>query len=127
MARSLGDHDLLAKGCGIRVKEFLTPEPEVKVFDLSSPDIGARDSLVMGTDGLWDVLPNEEVREAVNDKSKKSKKKKCNMEEPGFEPGAFRMRSGHSTTELHPRWLKSRVWKKILPCFRPVDTTLMNS
>ena len=24
------------------------------------------------------------------------------MEEPGFEPGAFRMRSGHSTTELHP-------------------------
>ncbi len=74
MARSLGDHDLLAKGCGIRVKEFLTPEPEVKVFDLSSPDIGARDSLVMGTDGLWDVLPNEEVREAVNDKSKFSKK-----------------------------------------------------
>ena len=24
------------------------------------------------------------------------------VEEPGFEPGAFRMRSGHSTTELHP-------------------------
>lgn len=29
VARTLGDHDLLAKGCGIRVKEFLTPEPEV--------------------------------------------------------------------------------------------------
>ena len=25
------------------------------------------------------------------------------VEEPGFEPGTFRMRSGHSTTELHPR------------------------
>ena len=24
------------------------------------------------------------------------------VEEPGFEPGTFRMRSGHSTTELHP-------------------------
>ena len=24
------------------------------------------------------------------------------LEEPGFEPGAFCMRSGHSTTELHP-------------------------
>ena len=30
-------------------------------------------------------------------------KKKKVVEEPGFEPGTFRMRSGHSTTELHPR------------------------
>ena len=29
------------------------------------------------------------------------------MEEPGFEPGTFRMRSGHSTTELHPRLMKN--------------------
>ena len=28
------------------------------------------------------------------------------LEEPGFEPGTFRMRSGHSTTELHPLGLK---------------------
>ena len=27
---------------------------------------------------------------------------KGNLEAPGFEPGAFRMRSGHSTTELCP-------------------------
>ncbi len=27
---------------------------------------------------------------------------KTRMEAPGFEPGAFRMRSGHSTTELCP-------------------------
>jgi hypothetical protein len=25
---------------------------------------------------------------------------------PGFEPGTFRMRSGHSTTELHPHGKK---------------------
>ena len=29
-------------------------------------------------------------------------KEKKVVEEPGFEPGTFRMRSGHSTTELHP-------------------------
>ena len=34
VARSIGDHDLLAKGCGIKVKEFLTPQPEVRIFDL---------------------------------------------------------------------------------------------
>ena len=28
--------------------------------------------------------------------------KKISLEAPGFEPGAFRMRSGHSTTELCP-------------------------
>ena len=63
VARSLGDHDLLAKGCGIKVKEFLTPEPEVKVFDLRGMKLSGREALVMGTDGLWDVLSNQDVRE----------------------------------------------------------------
>ena len=31
------------------------------------------------------------------------------MEAPGFEPGAFRMRSGHSTTELCPLDFKYHV------------------
>ncbi len=30
------------------------------------------------------------------------------VEEPGFEPGTFRMRSGHSTTELHPQMYEGR-------------------
>ena len=30
---------------------------------------------------------------------------KISVEVPGIEPGAFRMRSGRSTTELHPRFL----------------------
>ena len=29
------------------------------------------------------------------------------LEMPGFEPGAFRMRSGHSTTELHPHRIRN--------------------
>jgi len=68
VARSLGDHDLLAKGCGIRVKEFLTPEPEIKMMDLRNVQIGRNDVLVMGTDGLWDVLSNEDVRALLADK-----------------------------------------------------------
>ena len=28
---------------------------------------------------------------------------KSQLEVPGIEPGAFRMQSEHSTTELHPR------------------------
>ena len=31
------------------------------------------------------------------------KKKKIHLEELGFEPRTFSMRSRHSTTELHPR------------------------
>ena len=38
-------------------------------------------------------------------------KVKFSLEVPGFEPGAFRMRSGHSTTELHP--LSSLIVKKL--------------
>lgn len=33
----------------------------------------------------------------------KTKKKKIHLEELGFEPRTFSMRSRHSTTELHPR------------------------
>ena len=34
----------------------------MKIFDLSSSDLSDSDVLVMGTDGLWDVLSNAEVR-----------------------------------------------------------------
>lgn len=61
VARGLGDHDLLAKYSGVKCKEFLTPQPEVQIIDLSSAELGTQDALVMGTDGLWDVLSNEDV------------------------------------------------------------------
>lgn len=36
------------------------------------------------------------------------------MEELGFEPRTFRMRSGHSTTELHPQLMKQllKIYKE---------------
>lgn len=65
VARSLGDHDLLAKGCGIRIKEFMTPAPEVRVLDLST--LNGQEFLVMGTDGLWDVLSLREVQQVISE------------------------------------------------------------
>ncbi|XP_055790546.1 protein phosphatase 1H-like isoform X2 [Salvelinus fontinalis] len=38
---------------------------KVKVYPLTQYEHGADDVLVMGTDGLWDVLSNQEVTEAV--------------------------------------------------------------
>lgn len=38
---------------------------QVKVYNLTQYEHGADDVLVMGTDGLWDVLSNQEVAEAV--------------------------------------------------------------
>uniref|UniRef100_A0AAX7VI58 PPM-type phosphatase domain-containing protein n=1 Tax=Astatotilapia calliptera TaxID=8154 RepID=A0AAX7VI58_ASTCA len=38
---------------------------KVKVYNLMHYEHGADDVLVMGTDGLWDVLSNQEVAEAV--------------------------------------------------------------
>lgn len=37
----------------------------MKVYNLMQYEHGADDVLVMGTDGLWDVLSNQEVAEAV--------------------------------------------------------------
>lgn len=40
-------------------------DSQVKVYNLMQHEHGADDVLVMGTDGLWDVLSNQEVAEAV--------------------------------------------------------------
>jgi hypothetical protein len=37
------------------------------------------------------------------------------LEEPGFEPGTFRMQSRHSTTELHPL-LDMRLYQRNTNC-----------
>lgn len=38
---------------------------QVRVYDLHQYEHGADDVLILATDGLWDVLLNEEVAEAV--------------------------------------------------------------
>ena len=41
-------------------------QPEVRVLDVESEEISEADVLVMATDGLWDVMPNERVAEVVH-------------------------------------------------------------
>ncbi|XP_076860907.1 protein phosphatase 1H-like [Brachyhypopomus gauderio] len=65
VTRGLGDHDLKVHDSNISIKPFLSCCPEVKVYNLSHYEHGANDVLVMATDGLWDVLSNEEVMESV--------------------------------------------------------------
>ncbi|CAF96185.1 unnamed protein product, partial [Tetraodon nigroviridis] len=65
VTRGLGDHDLKVHDSNIYIKPFLSCCPEVKVYNLTHYEHGADDVLVMGTDGLWDVLSNQEVAEAV--------------------------------------------------------------
>uniref|UniRef100_A0A3Q3B2A3 Protein phosphatase, Mg2+/Mn2+ dependent, 1H n=1 Tax=Kryptolebias marmoratus TaxID=37003 RepID=A0A3Q3B2A3_KRYMA len=65
VTRGLGDHNLKVHDSNIYIKPFLSCCPEVKVYPLSQHEHGADDVLVLGTDGLWDVLSNQEVAEAV--------------------------------------------------------------
>ncbi|XP_036373766.1 protein phosphatase 1H-like [Megalops cyprinoides] len=65
VTRGLGDHDLKVHDSDIYIKPFLSCWPEVKVYHLTHHEHGADDILVLGTDGLWDVLSNQEVAEAV--------------------------------------------------------------
>lgn len=63
VSRGFGDHDLKVYDSKIYLKPFLCSVPEVKVFDLKSSVDEA--VLVMGTDGLWDVVSGEEVKATV--------------------------------------------------------------
>lgn len=62
--RGFGDHDLEAPG-GQWIKPFLTPVPEVRVYDMSSEEYKPNDVLVMASDGLWERITNEEAQECV--------------------------------------------------------------
>ncbi|TMS38765.1 hypothetical protein L596_005414 [Steinernema carpocapsae] len=67
VSRGFGDHHLITVDDKIPIKPFLSAVPEVQVFDISSLDVLTdRDVLVLGSDGLWDVLSNERVGEIVN-------------------------------------------------------------
>ncbi|CAL9696571.1 unnamed protein product [Knipowitschia caucasica] len=66
VTRGLGDHHLKVHDSNIFIKPFLSCCPEVQVYPLSRTEHGADDVLVLGTDGLWDVLSNQEVAEAVS-------------------------------------------------------------
>ncbi|XP_053741260.1 protein phosphatase 1H isoform X1 [Synchiropus splendidus] len=65
VTRGLGDHSLKVHDSNIYIKPFLSCCPEVRVYALAEHEHGPDDVLVLGTDGLWDVLSNQEVAEAV--------------------------------------------------------------
>jgi len=67
VTRGFGDHDLRAQDHTgpVLIKPFLTPQPEVRVLDVETEAVTAEDVLVLATDGLWDVVSNEEVAAVV--------------------------------------------------------------
>ncbi|XP_074861026.1 protein phosphatase 1M isoform X2 [Carettochelys insculpta] len=65
VSRGLGDHRLKVIDTDVQVKPFLSCIPQVKVFDFAVHNIQEDDVLVMATDGLWDVLSNEELAQMV--------------------------------------------------------------
>lgn len=66
VARGFGDHDLRLYDSNIFMKPFLSAYPEVCVFDLKTADLQTNDVLVIGSDGLWDLMSIEEVYKSVN-------------------------------------------------------------
>ncbi|XP_077151032.1 protein phosphatase 1J [Ranitomeya variabilis] len=65
VTRGFGDHDLKVYNSNIYIKPFLSCIPGVKVYDLAGCDHNADDVMVMGTDGLWDVITDREVADIV--------------------------------------------------------------
>ncbi|XP_075709967.1 protein phosphatase 1J isoform X2 [Rhinoderma darwinii] len=65
VTRGFGDHDLKVYNSNIYIKPFLSCIPEVTVYDLAGCDHNADDVMVMGTDGLWDVITDREVADIV--------------------------------------------------------------
>ncbi|XP_013411210.1 protein phosphatase 1H isoform X1 [Lingula anatina] len=65
VTRGFGDHDLMVHDSNIHIKPFLTPVPEVKVYDMTSCKHSEDDVLILGSDGYWDVTSNEKTVDLV--------------------------------------------------------------
>ncbi|XP_012252535.2 protein phosphatase 1H [Athalia rosae] len=61
VTRGFGDHGLKAANTGVTIKPFLSSQPEVTSLKLDSYDLNERDCVIMATDGLWDVVSDEEA------------------------------------------------------------------
>jgi protein phosphatase 1H len=66
VTRGFGDHELKAQTSNVDIKPFLTPQPEVRVFDVANEDVQDTDVIIMGTDGLWDVTSNDQAADVVS-------------------------------------------------------------
>ncbi|KAE8623128.1 hypothetical protein XENTR_v10005510 [Xenopus tropicalis] len=65
VTRGIGDHDLKVYNSNIYIKPFLSCVPDVRVYNLAESQRCPDDVMVMGTDGLWDVISNKEVADTV--------------------------------------------------------------
>ncbi|XP_059245853.1 protein phosphatase 1M [Mustela nigripes] len=65
VSRGLGDHQLRVLDTNIQLKPFLLSVPQVTVLDVDQLELQEEDVVVMATDGLWDVLSNEQVAQLV--------------------------------------------------------------
>ncbi|XP_068121675.1 protein phosphatase 1J isoform X2 [Hyperolius riggenbachi] len=65
VTRGFGDHDLKVYNSNIYIKPFLSCMPEVQVYNLSKCERSGDEVMVMGTDGLWDVITDREVADIV--------------------------------------------------------------
>uniref|UniRef100_T1J3P3 PPM-type phosphatase domain-containing protein n=1 Tax=Strigamia maritima TaxID=126957 RepID=T1J3P3_STRMM len=66
VTRGFGDHDLKSQIGSVPIKPFLSSEPQVLIFDLSTTELTENDVLIMGTDGLWDVISNKQAADILN-------------------------------------------------------------
>merc|ERR1712136_417326 len=69
VTRGFGDFDLKVFETDLRLKPFLSCTPEILVHSLTG-ELGDEDVIVIATDGLWDVLGNNEVAKCVVDSSR---------------------------------------------------------
>jgi len=58
VARAFGDAEIKADGC-----KMLIVDPEIQQFTLTNED----EAIILGCDGLWDVLDNDDVCEYVHE------------------------------------------------------------
>ncbi|XP_043741417.1 protein phosphatase 1M [Cervus elaphus] len=65
VSRGLGDHQLRVLDTNIQLKPFLLSVPQVTVLNMDQLEPQEEDVVVMATDGLWDVLSNEQVARLV--------------------------------------------------------------
>ncbi|XP_065058288.1 protein phosphatase 1H-like [Rhopilema esculentum] len=69
VTRGFGDHDIEFPYCaGLKIKPFMTANPEVKVYDLKGNNFSGNDVLVMASDGLWERFNSEEVIKILKEK-----------------------------------------------------------
>ncbi|VDM56014.1 unnamed protein product [Angiostrongylus costaricensis] len=62
VSRGFGDHHLFTMDDHLPIKPFLSSVPEVQVYDLRKLDVLTdKDVLIIASDGLWDVLSNEDA------------------------------------------------------------------